>query len=56
MQMNPGLQETINGIKPVSLEWRVKARDYLNQLAEAAGVTASERKCIHEEPLTFSKQ
>ena len=37
MQVNPGLQETINGIKPVSLEWRVKARDYLNQLAIPQG-------------------
>ncbi|MFZ3101700.1 MAG: nicotinate-nucleotide--dimethylbenzimidazole phosphoribosyltransferase [Desulfitobacteriaceae bacterium] len=37
MQMNPKLQETINGIKPVSREWRLKARDYLNQLAMPQG-------------------
>ncbi len=37
MKINPELQETINGIKPVSQEWRLKARDYLNQLAIPQG-------------------
>lgn len=37
MQINLGLQETINGIKPVSAEWRLKARNYLKQLAIPQG-------------------
>jgi len=37
--MNPNLQETIEGIKPVSQEWRMKAREYLNQLAIPQEVT-----------------
>ncbi|MHB8126370.1 MAG: nicotinate-nucleotide--dimethylbenzimidazole phosphoribosyltransferase [Desulfitobacteriaceae bacterium] len=37
MEINLGLQETIKGIKPVSVEWRLKAREYLNQLAIPQG-------------------
>lgn len=37
MQINLGLQEIIKGIKPVSVEWRLKARNYLKQLAIPQG-------------------
>lgn len=37
METNLGLSEIINSIKPVSLDWRLKARDYLKQLAIPQG-------------------
>jgi nicotinate-nucleotide--dimethylbenzimidazole phosphoribosyltransferase len=37
MQINLRLHETIHGIKPVSAEWRLKASNYLKQLAIPLG-------------------